>query len=322
MDGDGGRWLTYGQLAETRGITRKAAIRMTQRHRWRRQPGNDGTALVWVPSDDLTPRQLPPRQPSRQTPDDDGDGDTPGTSVLTKALAALEDAVAALREQLDTANARADRAEQGRDGERARADGLRDRLTTMQEQLADAHASLQAAESAGARAEQAEQGKERAETSLAAERARADALRERIEALQVQLVARQEVIDAAEAEGAASDVETADLTAQLKQARAEARAAQERAEALQRDEGPEGEGRPGAAQGGVAGRMKRALPGPVVTDKKPAEATGFLTVTPCAVITATGRCRTVQPSGASQSGWACRPCSRGVPPARSGGSGS
>jgi hypothetical protein len=66
-DGDGGRWLTYAQLAETRGITRKAAICMTQRHRWRRQPGNDGTALVWVPHDDLTPRQLAPRQPSRQT---------------------------------------------------------------------------------------------------------------------------------------------------------------------------------------------------------------------------------------------------------------
>jgi chromosome segregation ATPase len=62
------------------------------------------------------------------------------------------------------------------------------------------------------RADRAEQGRE-------GERARADALRDRIEAMQEQLAE-------AEAEGAASDVEIANLTAQLKQARAEAQAAQ------------------------------------------------------------------------------------------------
>jgi hypothetical protein len=138
MDGDGGRWLTYAQLAKMRGITRKAAIRMTQRHRWRRQPGNDGTALVWVPHADLTPRQLPSRQTSRQTPDDDGDGNTPGTSVLAGALAALEDAVAALREQLERAeagradaSARADRAEERIDELRTTIDELKAGQTLM-----------------------------------------------------------------------------------------------------------------------------------------------------------------------------------------------
>jgi hypothetical protein len=36
-----GAWMTYGQLADARGISRRAAIRLTQRHRWRRQKGND-----------------------------------------------------------------------------------------------------------------------------------------------------------------------------------------------------------------------------------------------------------------------------------------
>jgi hypothetical protein len=94
MDGtlDGGRWLSYAQLAELRGITKKAAIRMTQRHRWRRQPGNDGTALVSVPESDLTPRQPSPQTPrraggsrrgrrrSRQIPPDRGAYGAPGTA--------------------------------------------------------------------------------------------------------------------------------------------------------------------------------------------------------------------------------------------------
>jgi hypothetical protein len=81
--GDGGRWLSYAQLAELRGITKKAAIRMTQRHRWRRQPGNDGTALVWVPEADLTPRQ-----PSRQTPRPAVDADAPVKDQVIEALRA------------------------------------------------------------------------------------------------------------------------------------------------------------------------------------------------------------------------------------------
>jgi hypothetical protein len=141
-DGDGGRWLTYAQLAEMRGITRKAAIRMTQRHRWRRQPGNDGTALVWVPYADLTPRQLPSRQterqPARQPPDGDGGGDAPGASVLAGALAALEGAVAGLREQLERAeagradaSARAERAEKRIDELRTTIDELKAGQTLM-----------------------------------------------------------------------------------------------------------------------------------------------------------------------------------------------
>jgi hypothetical protein len=170
--GDDGRWLSYAQLAEARGITRKAAIRMTQRHRWRRQPGNDGTALVWVPEGDLTSRQA-----SRQTPhpagDGDGDGDTPGKDRLIEALRTdlteanrrASDAVSLadrLTAQLAGAGERTDRtlalladAERVLTAERQRADAMRERLDETQHDLAAAQAfaseaSLQADQARGA----------------------------------------------------------------------------------------------------------------------------------------------------------------------------
>jgi hypothetical protein len=50
-------WLTYDQFAASRRITRRAAVRMTQRHHLRRQPGNDGLIRVWVPHDMAKPSQ-------------------------------------------------------------------------------------------------------------------------------------------------------------------------------------------------------------------------------------------------------------------------
>jgi hypothetical protein len=143
--GDGGRWLSYAQLAELRGITKKAAVRMTQRHRWRRQPGNDGTALVWVPETDLTPRQ-----PSRQTPRPAGDGDGGPDK---------DHVIEALRANLTEANRRA-----------SDAASLADRLTA---QLADA--SEQADRTLVLLAD--------AERVLTAERERADVLRTTINEL-------------------------------------------------------------------------------------------------------------------------------------------
>ena len=128
--GEDGRWLTYAELAELRGITRKAAIRLTQRHQWRRQPGNDGATRVFVPADIAR----------RQTPRDGGtpdDGD--GTPFHAKALAALEGAVAALREQLE-------RAEAGREAERSRADVLRERVADLQRELDTVRSAAQEAQ--------------------------------------------------------------------------------------------------------------------------------------------------------------------------------
>ena len=50
-DAGTGRWMTYDELAEVRGIRRIAAVRLVQRYKWRRQAGNDGRARVLVPYD-------------------------------------------------------------------------------------------------------------------------------------------------------------------------------------------------------------------------------------------------------------------------------
>jgi hypothetical protein len=104
MDDDGaGRWLSYAELAEARGITRKAAARLTLRHQWRRQPANDGTVRVWVPEADLSDRQTG-RQGDRQTDRQDG-----VPSLLAQTVAALENALTEANGRADTALTLADR---------------------------------------------------------------------------------------------------------------------------------------------------------------------------------------------------------------------
>ena len=50
-----GRWLTYDEIAKIRGIGRASAVKLAQRERWQRRPGNDRTARVLVPLDWLKP---------------------------------------------------------------------------------------------------------------------------------------------------------------------------------------------------------------------------------------------------------------------------
>ena len=170
MDNDGttgeaGRWLSYAELAEARGITRKAAARLTLRHRWRRQPGNDGAVRVWVPDGDMTHRQTPRHAPTAMTAPDIEAALTAANSRADAALAVADRALA----QLAEAQARADRldllvqtergrivaieakaaaAEQGREAEQARADEMRGRLDDFAAKLTDAQAELAAAQEA------------------------------------------------------------------------------------------------------------------------------------------------------------------------------
>jgi hypothetical protein len=88
---DDGRWMTYAELADLRGISRKAAARLTLRHGWRRQPGNDGTTRVHVPA----------AMTRRQTPRTDRPLSGPSNPKAAEALAE------AIR-RADEANARAD----------------------------------------------------------------------------------------------------------------------------------------------------------------------------------------------------------------------
>jgi hypothetical protein len=59
-----GRWLTYDELGQIRAIGRESAVKLAQRKRWRRIPGNDGIARVLVPLDWLN--TAPPQR--RHTP--------------------------------------------------------------------------------------------------------------------------------------------------------------------------------------------------------------------------------------------------------------
>jgi len=116
-----GRWLSYTELAEIRGIGRPSAVKLAQRERWRRIPGNDRdrTVRVLVPSEWL--------QPSK------------ATLIREAAPDGIPDAVPEFTRQLDAANARADEANKRADATLA----LADRLGA---QLADAAARAERAE--------------------------------------------------------------------------------------------------------------------------------------------------------------------------------
>jgi hypothetical protein len=96
---DDGRWLTYAQLAASRGISKASAARLVLRKRWRRQRGNDRTVRILVPHDSLSADMT-----SDVSHDLSGD-----RALLAGALAALEGALAEANGKLSDALALADR---------------------------------------------------------------------------------------------------------------------------------------------------------------------------------------------------------------------
>jgi hypothetical protein len=128
----GGKWLTYKQLADLRGIKQRAAVRLSQRRGWRRQPGNDGATRVLVPADMLEVSQRPSQG-------DDADDDRATWSETMAAIEtahrgeveALKGQVDALRTLADAAGAKLVDAESRATGATARAEraeGERDRI--------------------------------------------------------------------------------------------------------------------------------------------------------------------------------------------------
>ena len=99
----GGQWMTYGELARMRSIDRQSAVKLVRRQQWRRQPGNHGEVLVFVPQDSLS------RPETRALARDETAGETrpvtPDNTAFETALAAIDLAhaseVAALRERAD-----------------------------------------------------------------------------------------------------------------------------------------------------------------------------------------------------------------------------
>jgi hypothetical protein len=128
-----GRWLTYDELAELRGIDRTSARRLTTRLKWLRRPGNDGTVRILVPLRHLRPPRRSADRPAGIAADTaTAPAVMPAVMTATPAdlsavIVPLEAAIDALREQLTAANASA-----------GQALALADRLTG---QLAEAQAA-------------------------------------------------------------------------------------------------------------------------------------------------------------------------------------
>jgi hypothetical protein len=111
-----GQWLTYAEIGARRGVSLRAAVRMVQRQRMRRQPGNDGRVRIWVPRDMLEPArraaQGPSQALSQRSVRSDGAGDESGAVAALKSaylgqiealhgqLTAKDGQVVALREQV------------------------------------------------------------------------------------------------------------------------------------------------------------------------------------------------------------------------------
>ena len=177
MTGDA-RWLTYGQLATVRRISRGSAVRLARRMKWARQAGNDGFARVLVP----VAWQEPAGDRTRDNPDDtheEGPRDFDASVAFQAALIAVREAhageIASLQSHANIAGSFA--AE------------LRSRLDEQAAVAAELRRELEAAK---ADVERVEQGRETAE-------ARADELRNRLDELEAQPAARQGTVDAAEA---------------------------------------------------------------------------------------------------------------------------
>jgi hypothetical protein len=113
--GGDGSWMTYSELAACRGFGRAAAVRLTQRQRLRRQPGNDGLIRVWVPADLARPARRSRQNGGGDDAPDDARDDGGGNRLLADALATFREAIASLTARAEEAEARAS-------AERARAD--------------------------------------------------------------------------------------------------------------------------------------------------------------------------------------------------------
>lgn len=170
--GDGSRRMTYAELAEARNISIPAARRLTLRHHWHKQIGNDGLVIVSVPPSALEKPRKPaafsdpmsrhsvtrndatsdPVRDARSDAKSDIGSDPVSDTTRDPAIRALEHAVEGLREQLDRAEQqavalRAERAE-AQVGERhaielvkhvtAEASEQRKRVDALHTQLADA----------------------------------------------------------------------------------------------------------------------------------------------------------------------------------------
>jgi hypothetical protein len=123
MDADSppdGQWLTLADLAKARGTSKASAARLVRRHKWRRQPGNDGHVRVLVP---VEKADRPADRPA----------DTSGAFVVIQAALAAQERAEA---RADRAESRADKLATELAEVRAWVESLTATLTQRDEELA------------------------------------------------------------------------------------------------------------------------------------------------------------------------------------------
>jgi hypothetical protein len=161
-----GRWMSYDQISQTRGINRESAVKLVQREKWRRTMGNDGSARALVPLDWLKPARNASGRSAEDSQDDTGE--------FSRALETVETALSALREQVEAERRRADRAEQARTLKvfEAGLAALREQADAERRQAEQARDSLQAE----LLAEKKERARAEANVQAASERAQGEAM--------------------------------------------------------------------------------------------------------------------------------------------------
>jgi hypothetical protein len=105
--------MTYREIAAARRVKLAAAVRLVQRHKWRKQTGNDGTARILVPPDwakrsDRVPPDIV-HDVVHDATDDVVDDVAPDSHILAGALAALEAALVDANKRADAAQVLAER---------------------------------------------------------------------------------------------------------------------------------------------------------------------------------------------------------------------
>jgi hypothetical protein len=167
-----GRWMTFAELSQSRGISKTSAMRLVSRHGWRRQKNNKGQvrALVpvgWVAADDT-------KEPN-------------STADMSRAIRAFDAAIATLREQLVRETGRTEAAERartaltvqlaqaeaGRTAERFRAEAEKEARTQAEAEVEALRAQLDQARAEAKQATQAEAARLRQATELAVQESKA-----------------------------------------------------------------------------------------------------------------------------------------------------
>jgi hypothetical protein len=206
---DAGRWMTYDELAASRGIDRLSAVKLALRHGWRKQRDKYRVARVCVPSEWAIPRPIEGPAGGVDTKVDSTLGSTfkaaERVRQATEARAKQSDQARAVersmwRERLARERERAEHAE----GECARlvtvVDGLETRLAAAEARADAAVSQAQAAEcdqvAAEARADAERVRADMLDQVAAGESARADTLKEQAEAAEAALATERGHADA------------------------------------------------------------------------------------------------------------------------------